>query len=181
MARQYTDEETRRSARRVVDADPDPIVVPEREVVEERSVAADPIPAGREYGYVRETRRHWNAADTAVQVVTLVFGVIEGLLLIRFALKALGANPAAGFASFIYDVTGPLLAPFTGLFGTPSAANGGVFETTTLVAIVVYALIAWALAALVRVAFGAAARPVGGVDPVAPGDVTVDERRAWRR
>ena len=46
------------------------------------------------------------------QLVYLVFGLIEGLIAIRFVLKALGANPTAGFAEFIYGITGPLVAPF---------------------------------------------------------------------
>ena len=38
------------------------------------------------------------AAYRVVQLVYLVFGLIEGLIAIRFVPKALGANPAAGFA-----------------------------------------------------------------------------------
>src|SRR5450759_5888122 len=58
------------------------------------------------------------------QAIYLIFGLIEALLLIRFVLKALGANAEAGFAQFIYGITGPLATPFQGLFGTPQAASG---------------------------------------------------------
>jgi len=51
--------------------------------------------------------------------IYLVFGILEGLLGIRFVLGLLGANPAAGFAQFIYGITDPLIAPFVGLFGQP--------------------------------------------------------------
>ena len=49
--------------------------------------------------------------------IYLLFGILEGLLAIRFVLGSLGANPAAGFAQFIYSVTQPFVAPFIGLFG----------------------------------------------------------------
>src|SRR5579863_1223454 len=75
--------------------------------------------------------------------IYLIFGVIEALLAIRFVLKALGANADAGFAQLIYSLTGPLVAPFVGLFGTPRAATGAVLEVHTLVALVIYALVAW--------------------------------------
>ena len=77
------------------------------------------------------------------RAIYLLFGLIEALLVIRFVLKALAANAEAGFAQLIYAVTGPLVAPFVGLFGTPQAGSGAVLELHTLIAIVIYALIAW--------------------------------------
>jgi hypothetical protein len=84
----------------------------------------------------------------------LIFGVIEALLAIRFVLKALGANAEAGFAQFIYGVTGPLVVPFVGLFGTPQAAGGATLEVHTLVALVVYALVGWLLVRGAWLVFG---------------------------
>ena len=94
-----------------------------------------------------------DAADRVVQGIYLVFGVLEGLLAIRFILKLLGASEAAGFTSFIYNVTAPLLAPFAGMFGTPQS-DGSVLEIHTIVAIVVYALVAWLLAKLAWLVIG---------------------------
>jgi len=88
-------------------------------------------------------------ASRVVQAIYLIFGVIEALILIRIVLKALGANPTAGFAQFIYGVTAPLVAPFAGLFGNPQA-NGSTLEVHSIVAIIVYALVAWLLARLAR-------------------------------
>jgi len=92
-------------------------------------------------------------AARVVQAIYLVFGVIEALIAIRFVLHALGANPNAGFAQFIYGVTAPLVAPFAGLFGNPQA-SGSVLELQSLVALVVYALIAWLLGRLVWLLLG---------------------------
>ena len=89
----------------------------------------------------------------------LLFGVLEGLLAIRFVLRLLGANPAAGFAQFIYGVTAPFIAPFAGLFGQPRF-EGNVFEFNSLVAILVYALIAWVFIKIVWLALGDSRRGV---------------------
>jgi hypothetical protein len=89
-----------------------------------------------------------------VRAIYLIFGLIEALLLIRFVLKALGANAEAGFAQLIYGMTGPLVAPFLGLFGSPQAASGATLELHTLIALVIYALVAWLLARGAWLMFG---------------------------
>jgi uncharacterized membrane protein len=80
-----------------------------------------------------------------IQTIWLVFGVIEGLITIRFVLRALGANASAGFAEFIYGITALLVAPFVGLFSNPTA-NGTVLELNSVVAMIAYALLGWLLA-----------------------------------
>jgi len=98
-----------------------------------------------------ENRRH--TALRLNQTVWWIFGLIEGLIAIRFVLKALGANPSAGFAEFIYGITNVLVAPFVGLFGNPQA-QGSVLELTSIVALVVYGLVAWLLGKLVWIMVG---------------------------
>jgi len=88
-----------------------------------------------------------------VQLVYLVFGLIEGLIAIRFVLKALGANPSAGFAQLIYGITAPLVAPFYGLFGNPTA-QGSVLEVHSIVALIVYALLGWLVVRLTWILVG---------------------------
>ena len=92
-------------------------------------------------------------AHRLVQAIYLVFGIVEALIAIRFVLRALGANPDAGFAQLIYGLTAPLIAPFVGLFGTPQA-GGSVLELHSIVALVVYALLGWLLGKLAWLAFG---------------------------
>jgi YggT family protein len=91
--------------------------------------------------------------------IYLLFGILEGLLAIRFVLALLGANPAAGFAQFIYSITKPFLAPFAGLFGT-ARSGGNVFDVSPLVALLVYALIAWVLVKAVGLVMGDTRRGV---------------------
>ena len=92
-------------------------------------------------------------------LIYLLFGILEGLLAIRFVLPLLGANSAAGFSQFIYSITAPFLAPFQGLFGA-ARFEGGVFEVNPLVAILVYALIAWVLVKAVGLLAGETRRGV---------------------
>jgi uncharacterized protein YggT (Ycf19 family) len=88
-----------------------------------------------------------------VQVIEYVAGLLVALLLIRFVLALLGANLANQFASFIYNVTDPMVAPFRGLLQV-SQFHAGIsrFEIETLLTIVVYALITWAVTRLVLLA-----------------------------
>ena len=81
------------------------------------------------------------------QVVWYILGILEALLAFRFVLKLLGANPSAGFSSLIYGVTQPLAAPFLSVFKITKVV-GSVFERTTLLAMLVYWLVAIAIVRL---------------------------------
>ena len=79
--------------------------------------------------------------------IWFVVGVINILLAIRFALLLLGANQSAGFVDFIYGITGIFVAPFIGIFGEPTYGRF-MFEWSSLLAIVVYSLVAWGIVKL---------------------------------
>jgi hypothetical protein len=83
--------------------------------------------------------------STIAQIVYLLSGIITGLLTIRIVLALLGANASNLFASFIYNITVPLVAPFFGLFNYRVQYGVVRFEFETLVAIIVYALLAWVI------------------------------------
>lgn len=103
----------------------------------------------------------------AVQLVYLVFGLIDGLLLIRLVLKLLGANPLAGFSSGIYNVTDVFLGPFKNILPTIGNAQSHL-EMSVVIAILVYALVGWAGARLVSIIFYrnvTVARRSGGLRP----------------
>jgi hypothetical protein len=93
------------------------------------------------------------AAYRLTQLIYWVFGLIEGLIVIRLVLKALAANPSAGFAQFVYGITVPLVGPFVGLFSNPAYQNS-VLELSSIVALIVYALAAWLLGKLVWILLG---------------------------
>jgi hypothetical protein len=110
----------------------------------------------------------------ATQVVWLLFGILEALLALRFGLKLIGANPANPFAVFIYGFTSLFLFPFTGLTGTP-AAGGMVLEISSVIAMVVYALIGWALERIIWVIFYRPRGPVVGVTQTTTTDQHTDQ------
>jgi uncharacterized protein YggT (Ycf19 family) len=113
-----------------------------------------PVASGQRVERVNRTYSaggyYWpnNPADRAIRVVYLVLGIVEALLAIRVVLKLLAANPGAGFSSFIYGITAPFVAPFQGVFPDP-ATNGSVLEVSALLAMVVWALVAWIIVRII--------------------------------
>jgi hypothetical protein len=95
----------------------------------------------------------------ATQWIWLGLGIIEALIGLRIVLKLIAANPESPFAAFIYNVSAIFLYPFAGLVGTP-AAGGVVLELSSIIAMLVYALLAWGLERIVWVIFY---RPRGSV------------------
>lgn len=94
------------------------------------------------------------------QIVWYILGVVEILLGFRIALLALGANPTSDFASIIYTLTNPLALPFRGIFNTAAAGNS-VFEWSTIVAALVYAIAAYGIVYLIQL-----------IKPVTPTEVS---------
>jgi hypothetical protein len=88
----------------------------------------------------------------ATQLIWLLLGLLEALFALRIFLKLIGANAASPFAALLYNFTGLFLFPFAGLTATP-AANGMVLEISTVIAMVVYALLGWVLERIVWVIF----------------------------
>jgi YggT family protein len=85
------------------------------------------------------------------QIIGAILGLLEILLGMRVVLKVIAANPDVGFATFVYGITKPFLAPFTALVGTPKS-GGTILEVTTLIAMAVYALLFWIVIRAVRIA-----------------------------
>lgn len=83
------------------------------------------------------------------RIIYFVFGVIIAFIVLRFVFLLLGANQANEFVNFIYTVSGAFVAPFYGIFNITPRFGVSVFDISSIVAIIVYALIAWALASLV--------------------------------
>ena len=93
----------------------------------------------------------------AKQILYFVFGAIEALLAVRFALLLLGANEASGFVRLIYGLSRPFVLPFQGIFGEPTL-GASVLEWASLVGIIVYALVAYGLARLIELIYAPAPR-----------------------
>jgi hypothetical protein len=84
------------------------------------------------------------------RIIWSILTLVEVLLGLRFVLKLIAANPESAFAAFIYGITNPFIAPFATLIGTPTS-NGMILEVTTLIAMVIYALIFWGIVSVVGI------------------------------
>jgi len=86
------------------------------------------------------------------QLVWLFFGILEALIGFRIMLKLIAANPNSWFTSFVYQLTTMFLWPFQNIVTNPSFQNS-VIEITSMIAILVYAFIAWAIVRLIWLVF----------------------------
>jgi hypothetical protein len=104
-----------------------------------------------------ETRREASNSQTIEYVIYYILGALEIFLAFRLVLKLMGASITSGFVSFIYALTGVFILPFEGIFRR-GVAQGietvSVFEPSTFVALIVYAVVAWGIVRLVRIFSG---------------------------
>ncbi len=110
----------------------------------------------------------------ATQLVWLLFGILEALIALRIGLMLIGANPNSPIVSMIYGFTYLFLFPFEGLVGSPTAGNM-VLELSSMFAMLIYGLIAWAIERTVWLVFY---RPRGPV--VAVTETTTSENHTPR-
>ena len=99
------------------------------------------------------------ATFKVTQVVWLLLGLLETVIGLRVIFKLIAVNGANSFAALLYNVTNLFVAPFTSLVKAP-ASGGMVLEISSIIAMVVYLLIAWGLERIIYVLFY---RPQGPV------------------
>jgi uncharacterized protein YggT (Ycf19 family) len=88
-------------------------------------------------------------AARIIRISWILVLAVEAVLLLRFLLKLMAADPAVPVAGLIYGITDTLLRPFEGL--TPvNVFEGVAVELTTLIAMLVYLLLGWLAVELIR-------------------------------
>jgi len=107
----------------------------------------------------RSTQVRSSATNTQTiqYLIYFIFGVLEILLAFRLVLKLMGASIASAFVSFIYGLTGLFILPFEGIFRRGYAQGvetTSVLEPSTVVAIIVYAVLAWGIVKLLLILSG---------------------------
>ena len=81
-------------------------------------------------------------------------GIVEGLIGLRVVLRMMAANPGNPFADFVYALSGVFLWPFQTLVNNPSAEGGVVLEVSSIIAMMVYLLLAWVFVELLWLLLG---------------------------
>src|SRR5262249_42047778 len=109
-----------------------------KEVYEERTTHQDPVKP-----VVIRTSRY-----SGIGILYVLLDIVEGLLAIRLILRLLVANPGNSFVALMYNITAPLIAPFRSAFAS-TVSQGAVIEWSTVLAMIVYALIVFAIVELV--------------------------------
>ena len=97
------------------------------------------------------------SSQTVQYLIYFFFGALNVLLVFRFILKLFGANALNSFVGLIYGITGIFVAPFSGIFSTgvsEGLETTSIFEPATIVAILVYLLIAWGIVKLINILSG---------------------------
>jgi uncharacterized membrane protein len=89
-----------------------------------------------------------DAGVVARRIVYYVVGVIIALLALRIVLLLLAANQGSGFVDFVYALSGLFAMPFYGMFNYQPSYGQSTFEISSVVAIIVYSLVAFGIAKL---------------------------------
>jgi hypothetical protein len=87
-------------------------------------------------------------------LIAFVLLLVETLLAFRLGFALGGANRANGFVEFIYDFSKPFVAPFKGIFAH-DVSGKTVFEPETVIAMVVWAVLAVIIVVAVNILMSA--------------------------
>ncbi len=128
---------------------------------DERTVVSQRVDASGNDGPVSETvatRRVTvtpSGSEYARRIIALVFGLIQIVILLRFALLLLDARTGNDIVAGILNVSQVFVAPFEGILRTNALHSGGsVFDVAALVALVGWtileAIILWIIATFSR-------------------------------
>ncbi len=95
--------------------------------------------------------------QTTQYLIYFFFGALNVFLVARFFLKLFDASTTNTFVDLVYGITGIFVAPFAGIFNnvvSQEIETGSIFESATLVAIIVYLVLAWGIVKLVQILSG---------------------------
>lgn len=107
----------------------------------------------RQQFYHDRNRQRANIRYAATTLIYFLLGVLEVIMGLRWLFRLLGANTDNSFISFLYSLSHIFVAPFNNIFNDQALGRQGVFEFSTLIAMLIYALIAWGLVTLVNLIF----------------------------
>jgi len=92
------------------------------------------------------------AVDKVTQIIILSYFFVAAILLFRFILSLFGANKSP-FVNFVRQITSPFMYPFVNMFGAPIGVSNYQLEFEAIVALIVYGLVFFGLAKLIKIIF----------------------------
>jgi YggT family protein len=116
--------------------------------------AAPPIPAPQAAMQPAPTRKRGRGfVGILISLVTLLFGVLQALLIMRIVLLVVIANQDDSIVSWILSVTEPFIEPFRGMFQLDVVTNdrGSVLDVAAIVALIAWTLIETLIVSVLRV------------------------------
>lgn len=84
------------------------------------------------------------------RIIELMSWLFAALIGTRFVLKFFGASTVAPFVQWLYGVTDSLMAPFAGIFPTPSIGVTSLVDIPALVAIAVYLIAGYLISVFIE-------------------------------
>lgn len=124
---------------------------PEPRTVEHEYVERDVI-------YDSEAHRRASIYSKISNIVWFFVGLLLTVIGIRVLLRLLNANESNEFVTFIYEISWFFVRPFQGIVNEPGA-DGAVLEINSLIAMLIYLVITWALLRLTWVILDVTAPP----------------------
>lgn len=112
---------------------------------------------GQTAAVTTEVKSEASGSQTIEYIIYFIFGVLDVLLAFRLILKLTGASTSSSFVNLIYDSTKIFTLPFEGIFSKGSAQvmeTTSIFEPATVMAIIVYGILAWGIVKLIRIFSG---------------------------
>lgn len=101
---------------------------------------------------VRDRGVRRNPSARFEDAIWFILAVIAAIIVVRFVLLLFGAKEGVPFVDFWYGLSAPFIAPFAGMFGNGgyNTYNGSRLEIEALVALLIYALVAYLLVLGIR-------------------------------
>ena len=108
---------------------------------------------GRRTVVSERAARYPTAWMTAARVVSLLFGILQALLVLRIVLLLLAAQQDNSIVSAILAATGPFIGPFRGMFRIDEiSSSGSVLDVAAITALVGWTLVEALIIAILRLA-----------------------------
>jgi hypothetical protein len=122
----------------------------ERRVVTRREDPGYVAPATSTGEVVDTTQVAPSGGELLRRIVTLIFGLIQTLIVLRIVLLLLNAREGNGIVQFILNASQPFVAPFVGIFNVDALhASGSVLDIAAVAALVGWtileAIVIWAV------------------------------------